>query len=453
MDTHRIMKILTYFMGIGLWLACLTPSYAASLTGQNTEQAAAPLDRIVAVVNDGVITQTQLDQATRTVERQLRHQNTPLPPERDLQRQVLEHLVLKRLQLQLAKQLGIDVDGETLDRAVRSIARQNNMDLSQFRAALKKQGYNFVRFRKDVREQIIIGRLQQQQVNNRITVTNQEVDNFLANLKAQNQDNREYHIAHILIAVPEAASPEQIQAAHKKAEQVLAKLRAGADFAQTAVAYSDGQHALQGGDLGWRTLNQIPTLFAQALAHMQPGDVSGLLRSPSGFHIIKLVAEKGANLKHVVTQTQVRQILIRPNALLSDAQARARLEKLRREIENGASFAALARADSEDTFSAANGGSLGWVNPGQADPVFQQVMDKTPVGQVSEPFRTPSGWHILQVEARRQHDITQEYNRAMAEQIIRTRKTEEALELWLRRLRDEAYVRYRVKGLGLNSRS
>lgn len=407
----------------------------------------AELDRILAVVNDDIIVQSELDDALRTIKQQLQQQNRPVPPDSTLQRQVLERLIVMRLQLQLANSTGIRVDDETLNRTVQNIAQQNGMSLSEFRSVLERDGFNFAKFREDIRNEIIINRLQQRQVTNRITVTEQEVDNFLANQNVQGTKNVKYHLAHILIAVPEGASSQQIQEARAKAQQVLGELRAGADFTQKAIAVSSGQQALEGGDLGWREPGQIPTLFVDTVLKMKPGDISDPIRSPSGFHIVKLVDAQD-NERHIITQTLARHILIRTNEITSGSDARTRLEQLKGRIETGEDFAALARSHSEDSGSAVKGGDLGWVSPGDMVPRFEETMNRLKPGEVSEPFETQFGWHIMQVLERREYDNTEEFKRSKARELIRQRKAEEELDIWLRRLRDEAYVEYRLEGNG-----
>ncbi|MHB1241498.1 MAG: peptidylprolyl isomerase [Gammaproteobacteria bacterium] len=403
-----------------------------------------PLDRIVAIVNNGVIVRTELDQRTRTIEAQLRQQGVSLPSEAVLRRQVLERMIMDRIQLQLAARSGIHVDNDTLNNAMRNIAGRNHLTLNQFRDTLERDGYNYDRFRQNIREEITISRLHQREVADRVTVTSQEVDNFLATMKKQADRNKEFHLAHILIAVPEAPSPEQIETARAKAETVLKLLKGGADFEQTAIAMSDGQQALKGGDLGWRKAGQLPSLFAEPVERMKPGEISGLIRSPSGFHIIKLIAVRGEQ-PHIITQFLVRHIVIRTDQLVSDSDARNELEQLRARILGGDDFAALARAHSQDPATAPNGGTMGWLSADDVGPRVTQVLESLKPGEVSEPFRTQLGWQIMQVVQRRQHDSTAEFQRARAREVLRKRKTEEELGLWLRRLRDESYVVYRLK--------
>lgn len=402
------------------------------------------IDRIVAVVNDGVILESELQSFLAGVKAQIRSRGANLPPEDVLRRQALERLVMQKLQLQTAEETGIRVDDETLNQAVLSIAQRNNMSLDQFRRALEADGYSFAQFRENIRDEILIGRLQQRNVDERIQVSDQEIDNLLANQRAQVGEGKTYHLRHILVAVPEAASPEQIQAARDKAERVLSQLRGGADFRQTAIALSDGQQALEGGDLGWFPEDRLPSLFSDVVPKLEPGQVSDLLRSPSGFHIVQLAEAKGTE-SHIVRQTHARHILLRTNEVLSDEAARTRLEQLRSRIIGGDDFADLAKAHSDDPLSARQGGDLGWLNPGDTDPNFEEAMDQLPVGAVSEPFKTRFGWHLLQVLDRREQDDTKEFQRSQAREQIRARKRQEALELWLRRLRDEAYVETRLE--------
>lgn len=427
----RILRVLTLLLAAASIVAHAAPP-----------PPLVPIDRIVAVVNDDVILKSQLDNFLRTVKAQLHSRGVPLPPEHVLEKQALERMVLVRLQVQTAEQTGIHVSDETLNRAIQSIAKRNNLTIDQFRQALQSEGYDYAQFRHNIRDQILITRLQQRNVDNRIHVSKQEVDNYLSN-PTNRGDDKLYEIQHILIALPDAATPAQIEAARAKAQKILAQLRHGADFGRLAVSVSDGQKALEGGNMGWFPAGQMPTLFAAQILNMKPGDISGIIRSSSGFHIIKLMAVKTAK-KHIIEQTHVRHILIKTNAVVSDSDARARLEQLRQRILNGASFAELARANSQDTMSASKGGDLGWVSPGETVPTFERAMNSLKPGQISQPIKTRFGWHLIQVLGRRKFDDTKAYLRAQAREAIRARKRQEALELWLRRLRDEAYIQYRL---------
>ena len=426
---------------------CLLVSLLAALPlaagAADAPPAPETLDKIIAVVNDDVITRTELDNRLRTIKEQLKSQSAPLPPDPVLEKQVLDRMILASLQLQLADHDGIQVDDETLNRTIDRIADDNKLSLPEFRAVLEKEGYDFAAFREDIRREILISRVQQREVSDHILVTEQEIDSYLAQQKARGDTGVEYHLAHILVAVPDAASSERIQAARKRAEDILAKLRAGADFQETAIAMSDGQQALQGGDLGWRKLGELPTLFVDPALHMQPGEVSDLIRSPSGFHIIKLLDRRDGD-RHIITQTHARHILIRTDALVSDADAQAKLRDIRAQIEKGADFAALAKRDSADGANAANGGDLGWVTPGEMVPAFEEQMDKLRTGEISEPFKTPFGWHIVQVLARRRHDNTDTFLRGQARDTLRQRKIEDETQTWLSRLRDDAYIDNRL---------
>lgn len=425
-------------MLLGIWLIFFGLAMAGAASSATVE-----IDGIVAIVNDVVITRSELEDQVRTIKQQLRQQNTPAPISAVLQKQVLERLITNRLQLQLAASTGIRVDDDTLNRTINRIAEQNKLSLTEFRDVLEKDGFSFDKFREDIRGEITITRLRQRQVDSRITVTDQEVSQFLAAQARQGKSDDEYRLGHILIALPEAAAPEQIQAARQKAGQVLDKLRGGADFKETAIAVSDSRQALEGGDLGWRSAAQLPSLFAPLVPGMKKGDLSDIIRSPGGFHIITLLDYRGGK-RHTVTQTLARHILIRTNELLTDDDASMRLEQLAQRIKKGEDFAELARASSDDKGSAVNGGSLGWVGPGDTVPAFEQVMNNLPLGQVSGPFKSEFGWHIMQAQERREHDNTEAYNRSQAQEAIRSRKIEEEYQNWLRRLRDEAYVEYRL---------
>lgn len=402
------------------------------------------LDRIVAVVNDGIILQSELDGFLHTVKAQLRAQNTAPPPDSVLRRQALERLILQRLQMQMAERTGIRVDDETVNRAVREIARRNQLTLDQFRRVLERDGFSFAKYREDIRAEIMISRLQQRNVDSRIEVSDREVERLLEQRASLGREDMRYKLGHILIAVPEAASPEEVRAARAKAERVLTQLRAGADFARTAVSVSDGQQALEGGSLGWFRRGRLPSAFVEPVTQLRPGETSEVIRSPSGFHIVKLEGVKGGD-KHIVEQTLARHILMRTSEIRSDEEARRQLLQLRQRILAGEDFGELARAHSDDTLSAREGGSMGWVGPGELVPKFEETMNALEIGEVSEPVQTRYGWHLIQVRDRREHDDTEEFRRAKAKEVIRARKRQEQLELWLRQLRDEAYVEYRLE--------
>ena len=421
----------------------LAPALLAGMLLSGPATAVQDLDRIVAVINDDVIMRSELAVKIRGVTTQMEEQNIPLPPLDILQKQVLDRLIMTKLQIQMAQNTGIRVDDETLNRTISNIARENELSLNQFREILEQDGYGYENFRREIRDEILISRLQQRQVDNRVIVTDREIDNYLSNQEHQGETDIEFHIAHILIAIPEGASSRQLTRARETAETALSELQGGADFSSMAATYSDGQQALDGGDLGWRKAGQVPTLFADFISDMEVGGLSGLIKSPSGYHIIKLL-DKRSSEQVVVTQTKVRHILVRPDELTTVDDARRRLQQLRMRIEGGDDFAELAKAHSVDTMSAADGGDLGWVNPGDLVPEFENMMNSLEPGAVSEPFPSQFGFHILQVLDRREHDSTEDIKRARAREAIRRRKLEEARTDWLRQMRDEAYVEYRL---------
>lgn len=408
-----------------------------------TVYAGVPLDRIVAIVEDDVIMQSELENKLRTVRDQLQQQGTQPPPASALERQILNQLVLTKLQLQLAERSGIKIDDETLNNTISNIADSNKVSLEQFREILEKDGYNYEKFREDIRDEMTVSRLRQRHVENRVTVTDREIDNFLTTEEVQGNVESEYRISHILIATPEAASPEMIEQTKLVAQKVLNDLKDGQDFGELAASVSDGQNALNGGDLGWRKRSQIPSIFADYIDDLKEGDVSELIQSPSGFHIVKLSGFRSSE-KHIVTQTQVRHILIIPNELVTSDDAKLRLEQLKLRLEGGEDFATLAQAHSEDPVSAAQGGNLGWVSPGDLVPKFEDQMNKLQPGELSEPFESQFGWHLVQVLDRREYDNTEDSKRGRAREIIRQKKIEEASQNWLREMREEAFVEYRL---------
>ncbi len=409
-------------------------------------QSASSVDRIVAIVNKEVITASELNDAVAAAERQLRRRGTPPPERAVLERQMLERLILDKAQTQLARDTGIRVDELQLDRAVQRIAQSNNLSLADFRAALERDGLPFDLFRQDVREQIALTRLREREVDDKIQVSDSEIDLFLEAMKAAPAERAEYNLAHILVRVPEQASPERVEAARSRAEKALAEARAGADFAKLAASYSDAPEALQGGALGWRAHDRLPELFADALAKMNRDEVSPVLRSPAGFHILKLLERRSAGISDApVAQTRLRHILIRSSETLSETEARRRLADLRRRIVSGeADFAEMARANSDDA-TAARGGELDWVYAGDTVPDFERAYQDLKIGEISEPVRTPFGYHLMQVLERRSADMSPERKRLQARQVLRERKADEAYLEWLRQLRDQTYVELRLE--------
>jgi peptidyl-prolyl cis-trans isomerase SurA len=401
------------------------------------------IDRIVAIVDEDVIMQSELDRQMQRVRSQMRQQGAQLPPSSVFEKQVLERLILQKIQLQRAQSSGIQIDEESLNRTIGGIAAENGLSLRQFRDILESEGYPFSQFREDIRDEIVISRLVQREVENRITVTDREIDNQLSTLEQQGSLEKEYWLQHILIAVPSLSTEAEREQIRHKGEGVVEELRQGKDFSETAVEISEGQQALEGGDLGWRKSSQLPTLFANIVMGMEEGQISDLIDSPSGFHIVRLAGVRSGE-KHMVEQTHAQHILVRPNELTSEDDARTRLEQLKLRIEGGESFENMARSHSDDRASAVDGGDLGWVSPGDLVPEFEEVMNSLAPGEVSDPFKTQFGLHIVRVIDRRDYDGTEEVRRAKAREIIRKRKIEEQHEAWLRRMRDEAYVEYRL---------
>ena len=402
------------------------------------------LDRIVAVVNDDVITSVELESEVSNIKKQLLAQNTPLPSDAVLKKQILDRMILQRLQLQRAERVHIRVDDEMLNRTINNIAAQNNLSISGLRDALKTDGIDYAVFRENIRKEIIINQLQQRQVFNRITITKQEIDTFLANQSLKGAIKGDYNVAHILIAIPEGANAEQISQAKIKADEVIEKLKNGADFAQMAIAVSDGQQALEGGNLGWRSFDALPTLFSDWLRNQKVNSVSHAIRSPGGFHIIKLLGKRTNDEQHIVKQRHVRHILVGPNELTTSDEARNRLVKIRERIVNGEDFSKLAKLHSEDPGSAEKGGDLGWVEPGMMVPQFEKAYKELAVNQLSEPVQTQYGWHIIEVLGTRDHDNTDKVNLKKARNSIRARKAEPALQNWFRRLRDGSFIETRL---------
>jgi peptidyl-prolyl cis-trans isomerase SurA len=414
-----------------------------SLNPSATPSRVIAIDRVIAVVNDEAITQYELEEARRIVLQQLKQQNVQQPPADVLDKQVLERLITERALLQYAKESGIKVDDTQVERTIQRIAEDNKLTLEALRQVLAKDGVPYVKYRDDVRNEIMLQRLREREVDNRVTVSDSEVENYLAMVKAQAGGESEYRLAHILVAIPEQASAEQIEARRRRAEEALKKVRDGGDFGQVAAGYSDAGDALSGGNLGWRTAARLPTVFNETVRAMKPGDVSPVLRSSAGFHIVKLMERRSSNEPALVDQTHVRHILVRVNEITSEADARAKIDRLKDRLDTGAKFEDLAKLNSEDA-SSAKGGDLGWISPGDTVPVFEDAVNKLAINQISAPVRTSFGWHLIQVLGRRKQDISADRERNQAQLAIRQRKSEEAFQDWVRQTRDRAYVEMRI---------
>ncbi|AMX01524.1 peptidylprolyl isomerase [Microbulbifer thermotolerans] len=397
------------------------------------------LDRVVAVVDDDVVMASELQQRLNTIMSQIQAQQVQAPPIDILRRQVLEQLIIERLQLQMAARAGVTISEAELDQAIARVQQNAGMSPEAFRQQLAADGISMKNFRHQIRQEMLIRRVEQGSVNRRIQITDQDIDNFLRSKEGEFWKSPQYELGHILIPVNSSAPADEVKKAREKAEQLARQAREGADFRRLAIANSAGQNALSGGDLGWRKTVELPTLFADALEGLKVGDVTDPFRSDAGFHLLKIHAQRGAT-EQVVEQTKVRHILIKPSAILSDDDAYNKLVELREQIEKGADFAKLARENSEDIGTMLQGGDLGWSMPGQFVPEFTQAMNNTPVGQISMPFRSQFGWHILKVEGRRKQDMTDQYIRNQAANLLRNRRYEEELQNWRREIRDQAYV-------------
>ncbi len=422
---------------------------AACLVGLATAQPRparqpAAVDRIVAVVNDEVITQHELRSRLDSALGQLQRQGMSSPPRNVLEKQVLERLVMDKVQLQQARDMGLRIDDAQLEQALQRIAAGNNLSLAQFRAVLEKDGIAFASFREEIRAEITIARLREREVESKIFISDGEVDNYLASASVQGGTEEEYQLAHILLRAPESASPEQIQKLRAKAEQILERSSKGEDFAQLAAAYSDAPDGMKGGHLGWRSLDRLPTMFAEASLKLKVGEVSPVLRSSNGFHLIKLLAKRGGGAAQAVEQTHARHILIKVNEVVSESEAQHKLESLRARIKHGESFAELARLFSQDG-SASKGGDLGWIYPGDTVPEFERAMNLLAPGELSQPVQSPFGFHLIEVLDRRVQDVSSERRRAAVRQTLRERKRDEAYQDWLRQARDRAYVEIRLE--------
>jgi peptidyl-prolyl cis-trans isomerase SurA len=402
------------------------------------------LDRVAAVVNDGVVLSSELDEQVAAVAERMRAQKLELPPQNVLRQQVLERLVLEQIELQRAEKAGMKIPDEALNNALQEVAQQNHIELSKLPEALASQGIDYPSYRISIRKELTLSLLRQRDVLQRIAITPHEVDQYLEKQKNAPSEANEYNVSHILIAVPQAATPNELDTAGKHAEEVFQRAKAGEDFAKLAVAYSNSQDALEGGALNWRKGTELPTFLTDVVMKLKPGEVAEPLRTPTGFHIVKLNEVRGGSQQVMVNQIHARHILMKPNELADDATVRQKLTDLRARILKGEDFAGLAKTTSEDPGSAADGGDLGWAGPGTFVPEFEQTVAGLKEKEISEPFKTQFGWHIVQLMGKREFDNTDELKRKHAVDEIRASRADEETELWLRRMRDEAYVEYRI---------
>ncbi|WP_263144399.1 peptidylprolyl isomerase [Pseudomonas alcaligenes] len=402
-----------------------------------------PLDRVVAIVDNDVIMRSQLDQRLHEVEQTIAKRGAAAPPEHVLSQQVLERLITENLQLQIGERSGIRIGDEELNQAVQTIAQRNGMSLEQFRAALGQDGLSFDDAREQVRREMVISRVRQRRVAERIQVSEQEVRNFLASDLGKLQLSEEFHLANILIPVADGASPSAIQAAERQVQDVHQQLRQGADFAQMAISRSAGESALEGGEIGWRKAAQLPSPFDSMVGALSPGQITEPVRTPSGFIIIKLLEKRGGEAQ-VRDEVHVRHILIKPSEIRSEADTERLAQRLYERISAGEDFAELAKSFSEDPGSALNGGDLNWIDPNALVPEFREVMANTPTGELSKPFKSQYGWHVLEVLGRRATDSSEKLREQQAANLLRNRKYDEELQSWLRQIRDEAYVEIKL---------
>ena len=401
------------------------------------------LDRVVAVVNDEAITQYEVAEQRRTVLMQMREAKVSPPAPDVLDRQVLERLITERALLQFAKETGVRVDDTAVERTVQRIAQENKLSPDEFRKVLERENMPYAKYREDIRREITLQRLREREVESRVGASDAEVDQFLATSAAREGGDVEYLLSHILVTVPEQASPEQVAARQQRAVTALQQVKTGGDFAQVAASFSDAQDALTGGNLGWRSAARLPTVFVEVVRGLEKGGVSNVLRSPAGFHIVRLVDVRDRNAPTIVDQTRVRHILIRVSETVSDADAKVRIDRVKDRLDSGAKFEDMARVNSEDG-SAAKGGELGWVNPGDTVPEFEQAMNRLALGETSGPVRTQFGWHVIKVEERRRQDVTKDRQREQARTAIRQRKADEQFQEFVRQTRDRAYVEYKA---------
>jgi len=426
-----------------LTLALFLMSSGVHAQTQELSARGQQIDKIAAVVNEGVVLKSQVDQQYEAVVARLKGQEGQMPPAQVIRQQVLERLVLQEIQAQRAERLGIAVSDEMLNSALRDVAQRNGIPFDQMPMAMARQGVDYAAYREDMRREIALSLLRQRDVLTRIYVSPRELEQALDRQASQADDNAEYDVSHILLSLPESATAEQMNQVERRAQEIQQRAVAGEDFGQLAITYSQAQSALERGKLGWRRAAQLPQFISEEVVKLEPGQVSPPLRTPTGFHIVKLDAVRGGDGPMVVEQVHARHILLRPTEVQDDATTRQRLEDLRERILAGEDFAALASITSEDPSSAAQGGDLGWTGPGSFVPDFDEALGKLQENEISQPFRTQYGWHIVQMLGKRFHDQSDEVRRQRVLTALRESKVDEETELWLRRLRDEAYVEYR----------
>ncbi|MCL2309025.1 MAG: peptidylprolyl isomerase [Proteobacteria bacterium] len=443
--------VLAVFVGMSLLgghALAQAPSAPSASSARPSPASTSPaklvtLDRIVLTVNEEAVTRHDIESQKNTILKRMKTANVTPPPDNELEHQIIERQITEKALMQFAKETGIRVDDTMIDRAIGRVAQENNLSLDELKAALARENIPFPFYREELRRQLTLQRVREREVDSHIVVTDAEVDAYLKLVNAQTDGETEYLISHILVSIPSQATPEVVDARHARAEDILKKLNDGADFAQTAVAMSDASDALTGGTLDWRTPARLPTLFADVVRAMKKDQISNILRSPAGFHILKLNDSRSRNEPKVVEQTHARHILVRVSETVSEDDAKQKIERAAQRLEAGESFETIARLMSEDA-SSSRGGDLGWINPGDTVPDFERAMNALQQRKISVPIRSPFGWHLVEVLERRQQDVTAEYQHEQARQALRQRKSDEAFEDFLQQTRDRAYVEYKT---------
>ncbi|HBX41283.1 MAG TPA: molecular chaperone SurA [Marinobacter adhaerens] len=401
------------------------------------------LDQVVAIVDEDVILQTELEARINTITSRLSAQGTALPPRQVLEERVLDQLITESIQMQMADRAGMRISDNELNETMANIAERNGMSLAQFENQLAAEGVSYNQAREQIRKEMLTSRVQQRQVGNRVRVTDREVENYLESLEARGGNNAQYRLAYIFVSVDDPSDEAEVEAAREKAERLRNEIASGRDFREVAVAESDASNALEGGDMGWRAEGQLPSLVAPVVPELPVGEPSEVLENNSGFHLVMVMDKRGGEQQQVIQQHRVRHILVRPSEATTDSQAETMIRDLYQQLENGASFSDLAREYSDDPVSGSDGGNLGWVSPGQMVPAFEQAMLNADIGEFRGPFRSQFGWHILQVQERRQKDISGDVRDAEARQAIYRRKFETELQNWLQEIRDEAFIEFK----------
>lgn len=423
---------------IALAALCALAAFAAPARAQTV-----PLEAVVAVVDDDIVLATEYQDRLRQVTENIKRQNVEAPPQEVLARQVLDRLILERIQLQMGERAGVKISDAQLNEQIGAMARQNGLTIDEFRAQLEAQGESYTRLREQMRQEMLIQRVQQGNVRSRVQVTDQEVDDYLASEEGQKRTAAVFHIAHLLLPLPKEATLAQEQEARAYIEQLRGRLVSGTEFERFIRSPDKSRYPFTGGDLGWRLAGDLPGIFAEEVPKLEVGQLSEPVRSASGLHLVKLLEKRGGS-GQLMNQTKVRHILVKPSEIRTDEQARELTAKLRERIVAGEDFAKLARENSEDIGSQQEGGDLDWVNPGQMVPEFEQVMNETGNGETSQPFRSGYGWHVLQVEDRRTEDLSDEMRRNQARNILFGQKYEDELQIWLQKIRDEAFVEIKI---------